>query len=177
LKVRGRCENAQPLDDYLFWTCLGALRKLDVPLAIHSGMWGDFRQSQPTWIIPWAAQFPEIRFDLFHLGYPYPHEAAIIAKNFSNVYLNLCWCPIVSQRLTQNMLDEIIDLVPMNKIIAFGGDYRVIVQKVYGHLVMAREIVSRVLGGRVANGELTEERAMEIAELWFCENPTQLYRL
>ena len=70
-------------------------------------------------------------------------DAAFIGKSVPNITLNLTWCPIISQALTARMLDEIIDLVPVNKIIVFGGDYRVSVQKVYGHLVMAREVVAK----------------------------------
>ena len=83
----------------------------------------------------------------------------------------------ISQSMTLRMLDELIDLVPLNKIIAFGGDYRVVVQKVYGHLVMARETVARALARRVADGDFSEERALEIAKMWFCDNPARIYRV
>ena len=73
--------------------------------------------------------------------------------------------------------DEWLDLVPINKIIAFGGDYCKPVEKVYGHLVMAREDIARVLAARVAEGLMTETQAVAIAHKWFFENPSELYRL
>ena len=75
------------------------------------------------------------------------------------------------------MLDEIIDLVPVNKVIAFGGDYRVCVQKVYGHLVMARQVVAAALARRVAAGDFDRAEAVRIAKLWFHDNPTRIYKL
>jgi hypothetical protein len=74
-------------------------------------------------------------------------------------------------------MDEILDLVPTNKIIAFGGDYNKPVEKIYGHLVMARENISQVLGDRVKDGLMTEDEAIEIAKQWFYENPKELYQL
>jgi hypothetical protein len=78
---------------------------------------------------------------------------------------------------TKRALDEILDLVPLNKIIAFGGDYRVAVQKVYGHLVLAREVVASALGERIEAGELDREEALRIARLWFYDNPARIYGL
>jgi hypothetical protein len=74
-------------------------------------------------------------------------------------------------------MDELIDLVPVNKIIAFGGDYSKPVENVYGHLVMARENISEVLGNRIEEGLLTENEAVGIAKRWFYDNPKELYQL
>jgi hypothetical protein len=74
-------------------------------------------------------------------------------------------------------MDELIDMVPINKIIAFGGDYGKPVEKVYGHLVMAREDISSVLANRVNEGSFTENEAIEIARMWFYDNPKELYGL
>ncbi|NLE43713.1 MAG: hypothetical protein GX620_03230, partial [Chloroflexi bacterium] len=68
-------------------------------------------------------------------------------------------------------------LVPVNKIIAFGGDYRAAVHKVYGHLVMAREAVSAALAARVVADEMDMEYALHLARLWFYENPMRIYKL
>jgi hypothetical protein len=65
----------------------------------------------------------------------------------------------------------------MNKIIAFGADYGVPVEKVYGHLVMAREDIARVLARRIADGQMTDLQAIELAHKWFWDNPNELYGL
>jgi hypothetical protein len=104
-------------------------------------------------------------------------DAALIGKTLPNVTLNLTWCPIISQVQTTRMLDEIIDLVPVNKIIAFGGDYRCAVQNVYGHLTMARQVVASVLADRINAGDFDKEYALQLARLWFHDNPCQIYKL
>jgi hypothetical protein len=74
-------------------------------------------------------------------------------------------------------LDEALDLLPTNKILGFGADYWRPVEKVYGHLVMAREDIARALAPRVVAGRMTEAQALAIAHQWLWDNPKELYRL
>ena len=151
--------------------------RLDLPVAVHAGMWGDFRDLDAGHWIPIFQRFPETRFELYHLSMPNIRDAIVIGKNFPNVWLNLCWCHIISQSWSLAAIDEILDLVPVNKIFAFGGDYGRPYMKVYGHLQMAKENVAAVLGKRVDRGHFDLEEALRIAHLWFHDNPQAFYRL
>ena len=101
----------------------------------------------------------------------------MIGKMFPNVSLNLCWNAVVSPEMTVRMLDECIDLVPINSIIAFGGDYNLPVEKVYGHLRMAKEVVARVLSKRIKREEMNLAEASRIARMWFHDNAVRIYNL
>jgi len=166
-----------PLWDFLLDEMLKLCAKHDLTVAVHAGVWGDFRTIEPTQMIPIFQRRPETRFDLYHAGMPYVRETGVIGKNFPNVWLNLCWDHIVSPKMTCSFLDEWLDLVPTNKIFAFGGDYIRPVEKVYGHLVMARENIAKVLAGRVEEGLMSEEEAVAVAKKWFYDNPKAVYRL
>jgi len=166
-----------PLYSFLMEEMLDMAAQLELVVAVHTGMWGDFRMLDPQHMIPILGRHPKTRFDIYHMGIPYVRETAIIGKNFPNAWLNLCWCHVISQKIACSAMDELIDLVPVNKIIAFGGDYNIPVEKVYGHLVMAREDAARVLGRRIEDGLLTENEALEIAKKWFYDNPKELYQL
>jgi len=74
------------------------------------------------------------------------------------------------------MLHEAIETVPSNKIFAFGGDF-IIPEGAYGHSVMARRVVSRVLTEKVEDGYLTEDDAATLARRILRESPAALYRL
>ncbi len=165
------------LQDYLFDKGLDFAAELGVPVAVHTGFWGDFREYDPKFMLDFAMRRSDVHFDLFHLGMPMIRDAIQIGKNLKNVSLNLTWCPIISQVQTTRALDEIIDLVPLNKVIAFGGDYRVSVQKVWGHLTMARECVAAALSQRVKSRQMNKQNAFDIAQLWFYENPRKIYHL
>jgi len=166
-----------PLRDFVVDQLIRYVTDLDLVVAVHTGYWGDFRILDPTHMIPVLQRHPHTRFDIYHLGYPWMREAIMLGKGFPNVWLNLCWTHIISQRFTQIAIDELLDLIPMNKIIAFGGDYALPVEKVYGHLVMAREDLARVFARRIANGDFSEQQALDIAHQWFWTNPRDLYRL
>jgi predicted TIM-barrel fold metal-dependent hydrolase len=167
----------QGLQSFLTEEVLQTATRLDLPVAVHAGMWGDFRFLDANHWIPIFQRFPETRFELYHLSMPNIRDAIVIGKNFPNVWLNLCWCHIISQRWSLAAIDEILDLVPINKVFAFGGDYGRPYMKVYGHLQMAIENVAAVFGRRVDNGNFDEEEALRIARLWFHDNPKAFYRL
>lgn len=165
------------LRDYVVDQSIKFAGENEMVVAVHTGYWGDFRQLDPLHMIPILQRYPEVRFDIYHLGYPWMRETLMLGKGFPNVWLNLCWTHIISQRFATAGLDEALDLIPVNKILAFGGDYCTPVEKVYGHLVMAREDVARVLAKRIEEGRINESQALNIAKRWFWENPKELYRL
>ncbi|MEM2428834.1 MAG: amidohydrolase, partial [Candidatus Bathyarchaeia archaeon] len=119
----------------------------------------------------------DAKFDLYHAGIPWVRELGVIGKTFPNVWLNLCWCHVISQEMARSALDEWIDLMPITKIIGFGGDYSIPVEKIYGHLVMAKEDIAEVLARRISRGLMKRSEALEIARMWFYENPVELYGL
>ena len=177
-RVRRGEEGALPnLTRLMFDRYMAVAADVGVPVAVHTGYWGDFRELDPKLMLDFAFRHANVRFDLFHLGMPMIRDAILIGKSLPNVTLNLCWCYLISQTQTRRALDEIFDMAPLNKIIAFGADYRVAVQKVYGHLVMARETVAAALADRVDAGDISAAGAVTIARQWFYDNPVRIYGL
>jgi len=172
-----RLPGVNPLQDYVLDRMVGIATELDMVVAVHTGYWGDFRNVDPLNIIPLVQRHPETRFDVYHLGYPWPRQALMLGKRFPNVWLNFCWMHAISPRCAVAMLDEAVDTVPMSKILAFGGDYGHPVEHVYGHLVLARRNIARVFARRIAGGQMSETQALELARKWFWHNPKELYGL
>ena len=165
------------LRDLLYEMC----GKLQIVVVKHSGVWAggwsDHTTIRPTNIIPVAIKHRETRFDLFHAGTPWPEDAGLLGRALPNVWLNLCWSHLISPVLYEQALEVWMDMVPVNRIIAFGGDYWWAVENVYGALRQAREGVARVLARRVQDKRLTETKALEIARRWFHDTPRELYRV
>ena len=153
------------------------VRDLDTVLAVHSGVWGDFRRLDAKNFIPFIMRQPETKIDLYHLSIPSVRDCIVIGKNFPNVWLNLCWTHIISQKMTVSGMDEMLDMVPVNKVLGFGGDTIIPIEKNLGHLIMARENIATVLGGRIDSGLMNRDEAIEIARKWFWDNPKELYKL
>ncbi len=175
--VGSKLSSFNPLRDFVVDRTIMFAQEQDMVIAVHAGYWGDFRQLDPLHMIPILQRHPKARFDIYHLGYPWVRETLMLAKGFPNVWLNLCWTHIISQHFAVAAMEEAIDLIPMNKVLAFGGDYATSVEKVYGHLVMARENIGRVFARRIQEKRMTENQALTLINKWFLDNPKELYRL
>jgi len=174
-KLATRPNETEPLRDYALHHVLDMAAEMELVVAVHSGVWGDFRNLDPRHMLNIAPAHPDTRFDLYHLGMPDVRAAIMIGKMCPNVWLNLCWCHVISQEQTCSAMNEMLDMVPLNKVLAFGGDYRMPVEKIVGHLRMARENIARVLGARIDRGRMDMDDAREILRLWFWQNPRDLY--
>ena len=173
-------EEARPLQDYLVHQIIRLAIDHDLPIQIHTGLQEGnenlVTNSQPTHLTNLFIEYREAKFDVFHGGYPYMAELLALAENFANVYLDLCWLYIISPSAAARMLHEAIETIPANKIFAFGGDF-IIPEGSYGHSVMARQVVSRVLTEKVEEEWLTEEEAVRLGQQMLRDNPAGLYRL
>ena len=171
---------AKPLQDYMMHQVIRAAIELKLPLQIHTGLQEGneniITNSNPTHLINLFIEYREAKFDLFHGGYPYVHEWVTLAKNFANVYADLCWVYIISPEIGRRLLHELIETVPGNKIMAFGGD-SMTVEMAYGHSRMARQVVTRVLSEKVSEEYMKEDEAIVLARAILRDNPTALFKL
>jgi uncharacterized protein len=167
------------LEDYLVFAGCRAAAEAGLTIQFHLGLragnWGGLEGSTPAPIVALLRAFPSARFDFSHAGYPYTHEAGVLAKTFPNVFLNLSWIQIVSPVGVRAALREWLRLVPYNKLIGYGDDVYY-PEMAYGHLVVARENVALVLAEMIAEGYITEETALDVAQALFYDNPRALYR-
>lgn len=171
---------AKPLQDYMMHRSIQAAIEAGLPMQIHTGLQEGneniIANSNPTLLVNLFIEYREAKFDLFHGGYPYIHEWATLAKNFANVYADMAWVHIISPEIGRQQLHELIETVPGNKIMAFGGD-AITVEMAYAHSRMARQVVTRVLSEKAADGYMTEDEAISLAKKMLRDNPAELFQL
>ena len=164
----------------LFWYTLDQILdeavKADLPVSVHTGYWGDYREQSPEKYISLVMKHPRNRFDLFHLGYPYVKSTLLLAKTMPNVCIDLCWTYVISPHMAGDAIRQIIDLIPLNKVMGFGGDYRVC-EKIYGHRELMTQTMSRALADKVDDGTISLERAKVWAKAMLWDNPVSFYNL
>jgi predicted TIM-barrel fold metal-dependent hydrolase len=169
---------AKPLQDLMVHKVIELAERHGLPVQIHTGLQegcGNYVvNSRPTDLVNLFFEYPKCRFDLFHGSYPYSRELATLAKNFQNVYVDMCWMHIISPTASRAMLGEWLDMVPESKIMAFGGDY-CFVEGVCGHAAMAREDVAKVLTKRVVMGSIGESEATAQAAKLLRTNAAELF--
>lgn len=170
----------KPFQDYMMHFILRLANRRNLTFQFHTGLQegnGNYIcHSDPSLLSNLFLEYPQVDFDLFHIGYPYQHTMSALAKTFPNVYIDMCWAHIISPGACVQSLNEWLDSVPVNKITAFGGDY-MIVDAVYGHQYLARINVSKSLAGKVEEGIFSLDEAGRIAKKFFYENPMRIFKL
>jgi hypothetical protein len=173
-------DQVKPLQDYMMHRVLDQALEYDLPVQIHTGLLAgnsnEIRNSKPTDLTNLFLAYPGLKFCIFHSGYPYGGELSVLAKNYPNVYIDMCWSQIISPYYCERYLHEWLETVPASKIMAFGGDFNH-VESVYGHSVMAREVVAKVLIEKVEGGYFTEGEAIHVAQMLLRENALEIFRL
>jgi predicted TIM-barrel fold metal-dependent hydrolase len=166
--------------DYMFHFILDIANRKNLIIQIHTGIQEGsgniLSNSNPELLSNLFLQYPDVTFDIFHISYPYQNELTVLAKNFANVFIDMCWAHIVSPNASVNALLEWFDTVPLNKISAFGGDY-LFVDGVYGHLKLAQQDVARALSIKVEEGLFDMDKARDVAKMLFFDNPKNIFRL
>jgi uncharacterized protein len=170
-----------PLQNYMMNQVAQLAGEADLPFQIHTGLQTGFgnrviTDSNPTHLISLIRAHPQTKFVIFHGSYPYGSELSTLAKNYPNVYIDMCWLHIISPTVARRYLAEWIETVPANKIMAFGGDY-MYVEGAYAHAKMARENVAWVLAEKVLSGYMSEADAVDLAKKILRNNAIALYKL
>ena len=176
-----RAPQAQPprnLSDHMFHHVLQLAESHHLPMQVHTGLQAGngntLTNSQPTLLNNLFLQYPKLNFDLFHLGWPWVGETAALAKMLANVYVDFCWTHVVAPGAARSALHLLLETVPANKILGFGGDYRH-VELSYAHSMLARRSIARVLAEKVADGFCTESEALALARLLPADNAARLF--
>jgi hypothetical protein len=168
------------LQDYMMHQVCRLADERGLAFQIHTGIQegnGNYiRHSDPTLLANLFLEYPNARFDVFHIGYPYHQQLSVLAKNFRNVFIDFCWAHAISPTASVRALVEYLDAVPANKISGFGGDYNFL-DGIYGHQVLARENIARALAIKVDEGWCDLARAQALAKALLFENPARIFGL
>lgn len=170
----------RPLQDTLMHHLLDQAAAMDMPMQVHTGMQSgngnELNNSDPTLLCSLLLEHPQVNFLIMHAGFPFTRQAAVMAKTFPNAYIDLVWVPLISPSAAVQTLDEQLEMVPMNKIIAFGGDH-VIVEGAYAAAKMTRNVVKSVLKNKVVSGTMDMETALTVAGCILNSNGREFFHL
>ena len=168
--------------DYMMHHICKIAERLGLTFQIHTGILegitNHLGHSNPELLNNLFVEYPDLKFDLFHISYPYQNIAGALAKMFPNVYLDMCWAHIISPEASITALSEWIELLPSNKISAFGSDFvGGVPHLVYGHAKMARRHVCKALCRKIESGLMDLDEAFFMAKKMLYDNPASLFGL
>lgn len=146
----------------------------NLPVKIHTGYlagtatsasvgdWMPLQRLRAANLTPLLTRYPQTRFVLMHISYPYDGELLAIAKHFPNAYVDLCWAWSIDPRTSGDFVRRFLHTAPINKLFGFGDDCRTPTMA-YGYAVQMRRWLTRALEAEVADGNLTTTQAMDVA--------------
>ena len=171
---------ARPLADFLVQCLLGRANDEDIPVQIHTGYlagnWGALAGTKAMNLIPVFEKFRGVRFDIFHASWPWDRELGAVAKNYPNVYPDMCWAWSMNPQAMENALSEWLDAIPFNKIFAFGADTTLPWCNV-GYAEQARLGIASVLERKIASGVFSEATARDVATAIMLTNGERFFDL
>ena len=136
----------------------------------------NLEDSNPMLLRNLFRKYPNLTFDIFHMGYPYERELIVLSKTHHNVYIDMCWAHIISPVASRNAFYEMLDVLPYTKILGFGGDY-VFFDGVAGHITLAKQNICAVLTQKIQNNECDIELAEKILQSVLHDNAKRVFKL
>ena len=153
----------------------------DLPFKIHTGYYAGHSRMPVDFIRPGhlcglLAAYPEARFVLMHIGYPYSGEMVALAKHYPNAFVDLCWAWSIDPYRAVDFVRSLIHTAPINKLFAFGGDTHWPSSAV-AYAWQARSWLARALSAEVSDGLLGEAQAIGVAEALMFRNQQACFDL
>ena len=171
---------ARPLADYMFHRLMQRANDEDMPVQIHTGYlagnWGSLGGTKAMNLVPVFEKYRRVRFDIFHASWPWTSELGAIAKNYPNVYPDLCWAWTMNPAESERTLSEWLDGVPFNKIFGYGSDTGLPWCNV-GYSAQARIGIARVLEQKIQAGYFSQSTAEEVASAIMLKNGEEFFGL
>ncbi len=159
--------------NYVVTSILEYARNEKLPVQIHTGM-ASMAETNPLYLLDIMRKFSDVKFDLFHGGYPFHHTIPGILTQRLNAYVDLCWMPILSQFATKRLLTELIEMDCVNKVFAFGGDCENL-EGTYGALLMTKDVMAEVLIDFIEAKKFSFSDAVDIGNRMLYENPKRIF--
>ncbi len=161
--------------DYLINRICALAAELGVPYQVHTGL-GRLGASNPMNLEPLISRYPELRFVLFHGGYPWCSQVGALAHNHPNVLVDLVWLPLISTTAAVRSLHEYMEVVPSSDRIAWGSDSWTS-EEALGALLAFQHVLARVLAEKVEDGYPGAEDAEAFAQKIMYRNAEEIYGL
>lgn len=169
------------LQDFLLRYCVGKAVEQGLPVKLHTGYLAGRRRMPLERVrrnagdlCPLLRDFPDARFVLMHIGYPYQDEYIALAKHYPNVTIDMCWAWLINPLAGVRFVREFLMAAPATKLLTFGGDY-IPAEPVYGHSRLARLGLAQALTSLVEEGWLSLDQAPALVERLMRGNAREMF--
>lgn len=159
-------------EDFLFWHIVKLSAQYDLPFQIHTGQ-ARIQGSNPMLLVDLIEANPKTKFILFHGGYPWVGETAVIAQRYKNVWIDSVWLPTLSYTMAKRAYQEWLESFPSDRIM-WGAD-TVQAEGIYAATEFTRQCLAEALAEKVERGELREDHAARVGRQVMRDNALKLF--
>ncbi|MBH07238.1 MAG: hypothetical protein CMJ20_13080 [Phycisphaeraceae bacterium] len=152
-----------------------------LPLKIHTGYYAGNNSMitdriRAGHLCPLLIEYPNTRFVLMHIAYPYTEELVAMTKHFPNAWADLCWAWSVNPAASGQFVRHMIHAAPANKLSAFGGDTHW-PTSAYAYCLQMRHHLARTLQAEIDDRQLTESQAIAYAQRIMFDNQVNCFEI
>lgn len=165
-------EQTKAFEDFMFWHICKLSAQYELPFQIHTGQ-ARIQGSNPMLLVDLIEANRKTKFILFHGGFPWVGETAVIAMKHRNVWIDSVWLPTLSYTMAKRAYQEWLESMPSDRIM-WGAD-TVQAEGIYGATEFTRQCVAEALAEKVERGELTERHAARIGRQIMRDNALKLF--
>lgn len=163
----------------VFSFIMRACAEADIPLHLHSGTTGfvgDIAVDtlDPVLMAPYLANYLDTKVVFLHGSFPMNRNAAWMAYNFPNVYLDLSQTLLWQGMLAPRLLEDALSCCPHDKIMLGTGQHDYC-EMVWLASKIAKKALADTLGHMVDLDLISEEQAYRSARMVLSENALKLY--
>lgn len=132
---------------------------------------------RPEWLralVPFFSEHRNTNFDVFMATRVMSHEAAVLARNYPNLWLSGAWWQGFTPSTLSEFFRDRLEMLPMNKWNAFYSD-AYCVEWIYGKVTLSRNRLAISLAEIVEEGLIERDMMGDLARAVLYENPRRLY--
>jgi len=173
--AHGEAATADEIDafqSFMFFKVCAIAGETGLPFQVHTGL-GGLRGTRAIELLDAIESHPETKFVLFHGSYPWSDDVCALVHNHRNVFVDLCWLPIISPTRARVFIKEMVELGTADRM-SWGCDTWT-GEESYGALLAARDVLSSALGDLVDENWLPLEDARAYIERVLRGNAVSLY--
>ena len=167
-------EDIRVFQDYLFQQICEISAEAGLPLQCHTGL-GLLQGSQAIHLAQAIARNPDTKFVMLHCGFPWTDDVSGLLHNYTNVYPDLSWLPILSPAAAKQMIHQLIELGNTDKV-CWGCDTWTS-EESYGALLAFRQVFTAALSEKIQDGYFLLEDAKRIIDCYLYDNAAALYHI
>lgn len=167
-------EDIKNFSDYIMFSIAGLAEELDLPIQMHAGL-GNIDNTRAIGMRKLIQTFPNVKFDIFHAGYPWISDILALLHNLKNTYVNLCWLPIISTTEAREFIKKALEVAGAHRI-CWGCDV-LTAEESYGAVLAMRHVLADALADMIIDDAMDMEYAEYVVRRILYDNPKELYKI